>query len=201
MRALRARFSHTCYPHLALPPPSLPIPVLAGIFYLLGVIGADLCYAHNELILSFISDPNLDYFLSCATNPNVDPAPALSMIGSVVDMVAGGINQLTALGDQVDMNLNTPAGYGPLIIGGAKNGAFAAASTNLKSAVASLTFIPNTLLGCEQVDALFSRLWDGLCNGTVTSAIGIARVLIAAGVFMLLQSKFGARPAKNKRAP
>ena len=151
--------------------------MLAGIFYLLGVIGADLCYAPNELIMSFISSPDLNYFLSCATNPNVPPAPALSMIGSVVDMVAGGINQLSALGDQVDIAVtaNTPAGYGPLIIGGAKNGAFAAANTNLKSAVDSLLFIPNTLLGCQQVDALFSRLWDGLCNGTVTSAIGIAR--------------------------
>ena len=167
--------------------------MLAGIFYLLGVIGADLCYAPNELIMSFISSPDLNYFLSCATNPNVPPAPALSMIGSVVDMVAGGINQLSALGDQVDIAVtaNTPAGYGPLIIGGAKNGAFAAANTNLKSAVDSLLFIPNTLLGCQQVDALFSRLWDGLCNGTVTSAIGIARVLIAAGVFMLLQMAVG----------
>lgn len=34
---------------------------------------------------------------------------------------------------------------------------------------------------------MFSRLWDGLCNGTVTSAIGISRVLVAAGVFMLIQ--------------
>lgn len=38
---------------------------------------------------------------------------------------------------------------------------------------------------------MFSRLWDGLCNGTVTSSIGIARVLIAAGVFMLLQLAIG----------
>ena len=38
---------------------------------------------------------------------------------------------------------------------------------------------------------MFSRLWEGLCNGTVTSAIGISRVLIAAGVFMLLQMAIG----------
>jgi hypothetical protein len=30
-----------------------------------------------------------------------------------------------------------------------------------------------------------------MCNGTVTSAIGIARVLIAAGVFMLIQMAIG----------
>ena len=163
--------------------------LLAGIFYIVGVIGADLCYDPNALIAATISEPNLNYFLTCATDPAVPPAPALGLVSGVINTVAGGLSQLTTLNSQVATAVSNgqPAGYGPLISGGAANPAFSAATTDLTNAVAALQAIPGVLLSCQQVDAMFSRLWDGLCNGTITSALGIARVLIAAGVFMLLQ--------------
>lgn len=102
--------------------------------------------------MSLINEPNLNYFLSCATDPNVLLAPALDLISPVVNLVQGGLSQITSLGDQVDANLNSPDGFGPLIVSGAKNPAFASASGNLTAAVYSIMAIPNELLSCKQVD-------------------------------------------------
>ena len=157
----------------------------------MGVIGADVCINPSALITSFVSEDNLNYFLTCATNPLVPPAPVLGMLNGAINTVTGGVSQLTAITTQVNNNLASPAGYGPLIIGGAINTNFNDAAKSLNSAVFSLQAIPNTVLSCQQVDAMFSRLWEGLCNGTITSALGIAQVLIAAGVFMLLQMAVG----------
>ena len=55
----------------------------------------------------------------------------------------------------------------------------------------SIAAIPGTVFECVQVDALFNNLFDGLCNGTVTAAGGIAQCLVAAAALMLLQMIIG----------
>lgn len=179
--------------------------LLAGIFYIIGVVGADCCFRPNQLIMSAISVPELNYFLSCAIDTTVPTPSALDAVSGVISTVAGGISQLSALKTQVDAavqfgNTNPSvsdayAGYGPLITGSGSarqtNSVFTSAAASLNKALGSLQAIPDEVLSCAQVDGMLSRLWDGMCNGTVTSAIGIARVLIAAGVFMLIQMAIG----------
>ena len=168
--------------------------LLAGIFYLFAVLGSDVCAAPADTIITATGNmPQLTYYLSCATNPNLAPPDFLSAINGILSQITSGTTQLGKLVTSA-ATASSPAGYGPLIPISASSGAaprLVNAQTNLNGAFAAISAIPNAVFSCQQVDALFSAFFNSLCNGTVTSAAGIAQCLIAAGVFMLLQMAIG----------
>lgn len=103
----------------------------------------------------------------------------------------GGYSQTSlAYGSGLAANLqsNWDATKTPKASGRDKIGVVASSITN---AYDSVNLVVTDTLSCAAIDAIFSRFWTGLCNGTVVSAAGIARILIAAGVLLLIQLGIG----------
>jgi hypothetical protein len=101
---------------------------------------------------------------------------AASQVGSLATQVAAA----PASGSPLS-SLKGPAGDSAAV------NALSAASANT---VASLNSIV-TLLGCQSIDAILSTLFTGFCTNGIATVIGIARILIAASVFLFLQLGVG----------
>ena len=157
------------------------------------MLGSDVCAAPTAAILRATNNqPQLAYYLTCATNPGLSPPDFLSFITSALTKLASVVAQIGKITDMANsVGAGPTAGYGPLVSAGVAAADLTAASSNAAAAVSSISIIPNTVFSCVQVDALFSSLFDSLCNGTVSAAAGIAQCLVAAAVLMLLQMAIG----------
>ena len=156
------------------------------------MLGSDVCVNPTATILTAVgNNPQLAYYLTCATNPNLPPPDFLTFVTSAVGKLQSGSTQVTKLVTLANSAAGATAGYGPLVASGAAAPALTAAASSLSAAVASISAIPDKVFACVQVDALFNGLFDSLCNGTVSAAAGIAQCLVAAAVLMLLQMIMG----------
>lgn len=166
--------------------------LLAGIFYIVATLGSDVCVNPTATILTAVgNNPQLAYYLTCATNPSLPPPDFLSFVAAAVGKLQSGSTQVTKLVTLANGAGTATAGYGPLVASGAAAPALTAAAGSLAAAVASISAIPDKVFACVQVDALFNGLFDSLCNGTVSAAAGIGQCLVAAAVLMLLQMVMG----------
>ena len=226
---------------------TIVIFILAGVFYLVGLLGADVCIAPAALIQGMVGtgsdlgSQTINYYLTCATTPQF-PAGAITTIGEATGTLAPVVKQTGQLQAQFydalktggnrnawGSNLGTaydnaqtaakgaaspppecgiphpvvppPAGGGvatqlPVMCDDSttpqtKADPINRISVNMALALNSVNMVASDALSCATFDAIFSRMFDGLCNGTVQSAAGIARILIAAGVLLLLQLGIG----------
>ena len=134
----------------------------------------------------------LAYYLTCATTPGLSPPDFLSFITSALTKLSSVVVQIGKITDMANgVGSGPTAGYGPLVSSGVAAADLTAASSSAAAAINSISIIPNTVFSCVQVDALFSSLFDSLCNGTVSAAAGIAQCLVAAAALMLLQMAIG----------
>lgn len=62
--------------------------------------------------------------------------------------------------------------------------------SNLAGGTKSLSLVLSDVLSCSAVGALIDPLFTGLC-GAITASVGIARILIAAGVLLFVQLAIG----------
>ena len=82
--------------------------ILAGFFYVLGVVGADICYNPNQVLLNLATSyaptgmayDTLSYYLTCGVNPGQPVVGALNMIGTLSTQVAGAAAQVATLTKQ-----------------------------------------------------------------------------------------------------
>ena len=191
--------------------------ILAGIFNIIGMIGADVCYDPNTMLSNLIASGSdmgsqtLYYYLNCATTP-MDPQGALTTIASATSLIATAASQTTNLQDQFYTAARSGGSaltaYGSLLTDDItithpyfdSTDAIGKMAMGVNNATSSLNILITDTLSCAALDKIFSKFWDGLCNGTIASAIGIARILIAAGVLLLIQLAIGIDVREAKRS-
>jgi hypothetical protein len=169
--------------------------ILTGVYYAIGIIGADLCAAPTDTILFLAGETgmagglpgeSLSYYLTCGASPATPPAGAYKLLVDTVGTVGGAVSQLESLRDQITANPNSPAfvalngtNYVPLMVQG---------MSDAKDAVQT---IADTTLACSAIDPIFSKLFHGLCNDGFATVIGIFRILMAASILLIIQLGIG----------
>ena len=177
--------------------------IIAGIFYAVGVIGADICYDPNGTLLTLaaknglsggMAGDTLNYYLTCGANPAEPPIGAASMISGIVSTVQGAAAQVKSLSDQASDANNAPlAGLRTATpdytgtVGALALDSLSLHMTYSADAVASLAGV----MSCATIDPILSTLWTGVCTNGVATIIGIARILIAASVLLFIQLGIG----------
>ena len=175
--------------------------ILAGVFYIIAIIGSDVCFSPNATLASLLGTGTdmgsltLQYYLKCATTP-MDVQGALTFVGTAGALIGTAATQTGNLRDQyyAASSSTLSAAYGSLLAANRTGdgldllGKVAVSMSNASSAIA---LVGSDTLSCAAIDAIFSQIWTGLCNGTVASAAGIARILIAASVLLLIQLGIG----------
>jgi hypothetical protein len=178
--------------------------IIAGIFYAVGVIGADICYDPNGTLVTLatsnglsggMAGDTLNYYLTCGANPAQAPIGAAGMISGVVAQVQGAAAQVKSLKEQAEDATNVP--LAPLRTAtpdytGVTATTFALTSLSAHmgysaDAVASLAGV----MSCSTIDPILSTLWTGACTNGVATIIGIARILIVASVLLFIQLGIG----------
>lgn len=168
--------------------------VIAGIFYIIGVVGSDVCYSPYESLASFVASGTdtasvtLKYYLTCDASTGIT--------GTVLQTISDSKNTIAAQLAQITGSLSVP----PNIPNWSPNGspayqtAVALLASNGASVTASnggLSLIISDVLSCAAVGNVIDPLLTAICGGAITSAIGIARILIAAGVLLFVQLAIG----------
>jgi hypothetical protein len=189
------RWRFACCMYKALAPISIVwnflLFLLAGIFYLVAVLGSDVCFAPAAAIVSATKGQDqLSYYLNCATQPTMAPPAFLGVMGGTLDTLGSAVSQVAKLQTLANSG-GSPAGYGPLMVAGKASNDLNLAASNTNAAMNTIGNITGVVFGCANVDALFNNLFGALCNGTVTAAAGMAQMLIAAAVLMLVQMLIG----------
>ena len=196
------RNSCMCFVHGASAMPTILLTflicILAGIFYILGIVGADICYDPYMVIQRLGSSVGLSggmigdtltYYLTCGANPATPRMGALTMVDDAIGMVGTAAAQVTALQEQV----KTASSQSPLyaLQGPAHDSAaMKKLDDGVQMTVASIKSIVS-LLGCQGIDAILSKLFTGFCTNTIATVIGISRILIAASIMLFLQLGVG----------
>ncbi len=169
--------------------------ILTGVYYAIGIIGADLCAAPTDTILFLAGETGmaggmpgetLSYYLTCGPSPATPPAGAYKLLVDTVDTVGGAVSQLESLEEQITQNPTSPAfsalqgtNYVTLMVNG---------MSDAKEAVQT---IADTTLACSAIDPIFSKLFHGLCNDGFATVIGIFRILMAASILLIIQLGIG----------
>ena len=171
--------------------------VLAGIFYIIGTFGSDVCYDPYTVINSLLGSTkgnvatgSLSFYLTCSASTSKD--------GTFLEMLTSSISSITsATTQQVKSSLLTDSigssipelapSFAPSSAFGVAN---AAIVTSLAAGSRAVSLIITELLSCIAVGNLIDPLISGLCTG-VTLSIGISRILIAAGTLLFIQLAFG----------
>jgi hypothetical protein len=169
--------------------------ILAGVYYALGIIGADVCAAPANTLLTLTDSAGmgsglpaetLRYYLQCGPNPATAPGGAYKLIFDNVATVEGAAQQVTSLKTQIDATPNDPAFHG---LGATTYPATMAAGMN--NAKTALTALKDTALACSSIDPIISQIFEGLCNDGIATIIGMFRILIAASVLLIIQLGIG----------
>jgi hypothetical protein len=149
--------------------------IVAGIFFIVGVLGSDVCYDPYNVVAKlaspYDSTGSLNYYLTCYTT-NALP-PATSANGLILEGAAG----IKTLSDFVGTFL---AAY-PSI------SSLGAIQTTLTATSVSVKDISDKILTCQNIDAVFSQFFNGFCGGAINSSVNVARIMIAAASLLIIQ--------------
>jgi hypothetical protein len=198
------RNSCMCFVHGASAMPTILLTFLicflAGIFYILGIVGADICFDPYTTIQRLGSSVGLSggmigdtltYYLTCGKVPTTPRMGALTMIDDAMGMINTAKAQVDSLTQQVSSPSNVPSSplYG---LKGPKSDSadMDALNAAVASTVGSIGSIV-TLMGCQRIDQILSVLFTGFCTNTIATVIGISRILIAASIMLFLQLGVG----------
>ena len=171
--------------------------VLAGIFYIIGTFGSDVCYDPYAVIKSLlgsttgdVATESLSFYLTCSASTPTS--------GTFLDMLSSSLLSITTAAEQQVLSSSATEGIVDAIP--ALESSFdstssfgianAAIITSLVAGSRAVSLIITDLLSCIAVGNLIDPLITGLCTG-ITSSIGISRILIAAGTLLFIQLAFG----------
>ena len=178
--------------------------IITGIFYAVGVIGADICYDPNATLMTLASGympaggmagDTLSYYLTCGANPATKAIGAVSMIGGMIGTVQGAAAQVQSLAKQSqDQNNHIPLGSlgtaTPDFTGASGSLAMTSLSQHIGYSADAVTSLAG-VMSCATMDPILSTLWTGACTNGVATIIGISRILIAACVLLFIQLGVG----------
>jgi hypothetical protein len=202
----RNRCSCCLFKTLALPSTILTalVLVLAGVFYIIGIFGSDVCYDPYTTLSTIVggADPTLNYYLTCTATTdwtgtvlatvNTQKDQFISSNTTLGTTLAPGLKTLTNSLQQLSapagmiaiFNPATPPSTNPMNF----NGYNADISTQIVgNGINAVSIIISDILSCEAVQNLIDPFFTSLCTNAITSSIGIARILIAAGVLLFIQ--------------
>jgi len=176
--------------------------LLAGIFYLIGTIGSDLCYSPATLLASAIGNADLTWVLTCAINPTTTAPSFITSTNEMINKLLAanataykGLSNMYAVINDNSRPIQGRYGWAPLANYAtspySSSTTFNTYISQTSSMIGSTIALITSFINCQQLDKLFSTLFSSLCNGTVSSIVGLARVLVAASVFLLLQMAIG----------
>jgi hypothetical protein len=152
--------------------------IVAGIFYIVGVLGSDVCYDPYNVVAklaTFDTTESLKYYLTCYTTGAAPPAT------SVNGIIQGVATQIQGQAASVD-TLLAAAGI-PTALASSLNLIKGA----LTAAAGSVSTFSTTLLSCGNIDAIFSQFFNGFCGGAINSSVNVARIMIAAASLLIIQ--------------
>lgn len=166
------------------------VAVLAGIFYTVGLAGSDVCYSPNSVLALYVgqgtsmADNTLQYYLNCG----VDPFRPVA--GTALQQVLDGVAQVVSAQQQV-LALSSQASSIPNS-GVWNNGTYMATLVdNMNLASNAIQAVYQDQVSCMPVDAVFSQLWDGICNGSIVSGIMTSQLLVAAAAILAVMLGIG----------
>ena len=91
--------------------------IIAGLFYVVGVAGSDICINPNQVLLNLANTyagsggmigDTLNYYLTCGANPTQPVIGALTMIDPLATKVSGAATQVASLAAQVLASNGSP---------------------------------------------------------------------------------------------
>lgn len=178
--------------------------VLAGAFYIIGVVGSDVCYSPYKTIESAVAtgEPTLSYYLNCTASTS-KAGTALEDMEISTDFMKSGMTQITG-GIITTLNA-TACDFPPCSIRNIDETEYASyfapttpfgadfegVVSNLAASTSTLTLLTSDVMSCAGVKNVIDPFFTALCTNAITSAIGIARILIAAGVLLWIQLAIG----------
>lgn len=158
--------------------------LLAGIFWLIGTFGADLCYSPATFLASTLNVTELTWMLTCATNPSVAKPSFITSLGLVNTTMYAAVANTTIV-SKTASTLPFTANYASSVLN------LAPVTSNLGNMAGTLSGVLGVVSSCSGWDSLWATFFKSLCNGTILGFISLAKVLCAAGVFMLVQLALG----------
>lgn len=172
--------------------------VIAGIFYIIGVVGSDVCYSPYASLASFVASGTdmasmtLKYYLTCDATTGIagtvletlttSSAQVTAQVLPIASLSTATAGVTTAVGSS---NYWPTAGYSSALV------ALNANMDKLTGPNSGIGLIISDVLSCAAVGNVIDPLLTAICGGAITSAIGIARILIAAGVLLFVQLAIG----------
>lgn len=149
--------------------------IVAGIFYIVGVLGSDVCYDPYNVVAklaTFDTTDSLKYYLTCYTTGAAPPATSVNGIilgvATQIRNPASSVDTLIIAAPSLATSLNPIKGA-------------------LTAAADSVSTFSTTLLSCGNIDAIFSQFFNGFCGGAINSSVNVARIMIAAASLLIIQ--------------
>ena len=173
--------------------------VIAGLFYAVGVIGADICFdpfvTLQTLIaqqgLTGIAGDTMTYYLTCGSTPTTPIIGAPALIATAQATVQSAAAQATSLLKQAyDPNASPSLAQLRTAAPGILLDYLPDLVASMNYQVAAIGSVGQSL-GCANVDGILSTLFTGLCTDGFGTIIGISRILIAASVLLFIQLGIG----------
>ena len=170
--------------------------ILAGIYYAIAILGSDFCIDPYNAIKSFFPNngdminDTIRYYFSCGEAPNTEVKGMILMFNPILDMVNTAITMIATMGDQI---ANSPAGANDPFVrvrADASKDAALGMSLYAKQMTSALNGVKGTL-SCQQIDPIIATFFNGFCTNTIGTLGGIARIFIAASVFLFFQIGMG----------
>jgi hypothetical protein len=170
--------------------------ILAGIYYAIAILGSDFCIDPYNAIKSFFPNngdminDTIRYYFSCGEAPNTEVKGMILMFNPILDMVNTAITMIATMGDQI---ANSPAGANDPFVrvrADASKDAALGMSLYAKQMTSALNGVKGTV-SCQQIDPIIATLFNGFCTNTIGTLGGIARIFIAASVFLFFQIGMG----------
>ena len=164
--------------------------LLAGVFFIVGLLGSDVCYdpgaTLNSLVGSLDTSGTLAYYLTCSSNPSQPlPAPVTALSAAV-----SGLNTAQDSVLSLTDSIQSIAGIGAILTP-AFNSSLASLETRIPAANASLNLLLTDVVSCPALGGVFITFFNGLCGGFITSTIGLAAILTAAAALLAAQMSAG----------
>jgi hypothetical protein len=173
--------------------------VVAGAFFVVAVVGSDLCFSPYTTLTRLVAAGNdiasatARFYLTCV--PGAPYAP--QAVPTVLDVIA---SNLAAATSQVSPSALAPltaasAGLAALAPGAWPTPAYTANASAMTAAIAGaaapVNVTLNSVLSCAAVAAVVDPLVEGICGGAVEPAIGVTCILLSAGILLALQLAVG----------
>jgi hypothetical protein len=170
--------------------------ILAGIYYAIAILGSDFCIDPYNAIKSFFPNngdminDTIRYYFSCGEAPNTEVKGLLLMFNPIFSKLKYLVNMIATMGDEI---ANSPAGANDPFVrlrSDASRDAALGMSLYAKQMTSAFNGVKGAL-SCQQIDPIIATFFNGFCTNTIGTLGGIARIFIAASVFLFFQIGMG----------